>query len=105
MIHENPNEKELAKTSAILKKSSSNDVIQLAGLCTPEHRLNTKDSRTTFIVNKRQLKKIKKIAYLQRTTIKNVVSLAFDMIILEHEKLNGEISTVSQKTSLSINNQ
>ena len=50
------------------------------------------NTRATFIVNRRQLKKIKAIAHWQRISIKDVVSYAFEAIINQYEDASGTIS-------------
>jgi len=86
-------------------KPPENDVIPILELQQPRTIRNTSETRATFIVNKRQLQKIKDIAYWQRSSIKKVVNLAFNKIIQEHENLNWKTIETSKKAESNTNNQ
>lgn len=105
MTQNNSNQMNSAKPKGSAVKFPANDVIPILELQQPKTRLNISDTRATFIVNRRQLQKIKDIAYWQRTSIKKVVNLAFNKIIQEHENLNGNTITISEKAESRINNQ
>jgi len=105
MTQNNPNQMSSAKPKGSAVKQPENDVIPIPELQQLKTIRNTSDTRATFIVNRRQLQKIKDIAYWQRTSIKKVVNLAFNKIIQEHENLNGNTITISEKAVSSINNQ
>jgi len=66
------------KTSTKVIKSSSED--------------GTKEgeTRATFIVKKRALDKLKKIAYYDRSMIKDIVNKALELFISEYEKEMGK---------------
>lgn len=66
-------------------------------------RKNTTNIRATLLVNRRQYEKIRDIAYWQRTTIKQVVNLAFSKIIEEHESLNGTMINPASQLKPGIN--
>ena len=54
-------------------------------------KLEDKEIRATFIVNKHNIEKLKAIAYWERNKIKNILNQALSNYIELYEKENGEI--------------
>lgn len=53
-------------------------------------------TRATFIVKEEKLKKIKKIAWWDRISLKKVIDHAFDLFISDHEKNNGSLGHMNK---------
>jgi len=58
---------------------------------------NLDETRTTFIINKSILEKIKAIAYWDRLLIKDVMNTALENYIADHEASNGIVKSIPQK--------
>lgn len=55
------------------------------------------DARFTFIANKKQIEKIKAIAYWDRLSIKDVLGNALNEYLTEYENNNGKIKPIPKK--------
>lgn len=66
-------------------------IIPLAGQNKSKAGLKNEDIRATFIVNEEKLNKIKAISFWERTSIKNAVNYAFELLITKYEKANGAV--------------
>lgn len=57
----------------------------------PKGENSEKETRMTFIVDKRQLSKMKQIAYDEGVFIKEILFEALEMYIKKYERENGEV--------------
>jgi hypothetical protein len=55
------------------------------------------ETRATFIVNEELLEKLKRIAYWERSLIKEIVGKALEDAVASYEKKNGEIKPIPKK--------
>lgn len=69
-------------------KTSTKEITKTSQIGTKE-----KETRATFIVNEEQLDKVKAVAKLSGSQIKEVVAEALDRFIKAYEKKNGSIDS------------
>jgi hypothetical protein len=59
--------------------------------------LKEDETRATFIVKKEALKKLKEIAYWDRTTLKDIIEDALEEAVKKYVKLRGELRPIPDK--------